>query len=502
MKRALIVDDSRSARVILSRMLESYGLQVEACESAEQALEHLRHSRPDVIFMDHLMPGMDGFQAVQALKGDPATAMIPVVMYTSQEGELYVSQARALGAVGVLPKTVKQADVSRVLYQLRLLPERRESRPNTTGRTGLVAGESAVAIAAQLEAPAAMSSASAGQLEAVVRAAVAPLLKEQSLEMRRLMLASLEAYTRREARAAGAAGAATQASQLTSASGTASRPNPQSGTQASSAQTALTASEPSHVQEGAVRPEARESGFVQATLAGTNPRGRRVWLLAGALVALAILPTLVLAGLYLRSLEHARGSNQATARLASLLEQQQAQLTALHDRLLEPPLATASASITAQPISTSESVPYGEAPLAGPRVERLRELLSELRASGFRGKLKVSTYVGEFCLTGNGIEGYSLAPDEVPLKRCDLVGNPFDDSLTAAQRQSLAFANLLASARQDSGGLLTIEVQHEGRRPLVPYPGADQRAQLTAGEWNRIAAQNNRVEFAAQPAGS
>ena len=128
-KRALIVDDSRSARVILSRMLEGYGLQVDSSESAEHALEYLRQTRPDVIFMDHLMPGMDGFQAIQAIKGNPDTAMIPVVMYTSQEGELYVSQARALGAVGVLPKTVKQADVSRVLYQLRLLPERRETRP-------------------------------------------------------------------------------------------------------------------------------------------------------------------------------------------------------------------------------------------------------------------------------------------------------------------------------------------------------------------------------------
>ena len=113
-KRALIVDDSRSARVILSRMLEGYGLQVDASESAEHALEFLRQARPDVIFMDHLMPGMDGFQAIQAIKGNPDTATIPVVMYTSQEGELYVSQARALGAVGVLPKTVKHADVSRV----------------------------------------------------------------------------------------------------------------------------------------------------------------------------------------------------------------------------------------------------------------------------------------------------------------------------------------------------------------------------------------------------
>src|SRR5512137_921279 len=127
-KRALIVDDSRSARVILSRMLEQHGMAVDTAESAEQALEYLHRNRPDVIFMDHLMPGMDGFQAVQVIKGDPQTASIPLMMYTSQEGELYVSQARALGAVGVLPKTVRPVDVSRVLYQLRLLPDRRQPR--------------------------------------------------------------------------------------------------------------------------------------------------------------------------------------------------------------------------------------------------------------------------------------------------------------------------------------------------------------------------------------
>ena len=74
--------------------------------------------------MDHLMPGMDGFQAVQAIKNNPRTATIPIMMYTSQEGELYLGQARALGAVGVLPKQIKPTDVSKVLYQLHLVPDR------------------------------------------------------------------------------------------------------------------------------------------------------------------------------------------------------------------------------------------------------------------------------------------------------------------------------------------------------------------------------------------
>src|SRR5262245_33647819 len=189
-KRALIVDDSRSARVILSRMLDGYRLQVDSSESAEHALEFLRQSRPDVIFMDHLMPGMDGFQAIQAIKGNPDTAMIPVMMYTSQEGELYVSQARALGAVGVLPKTVKQVDVSRVLYQLRLLPERRE------GRTPLFNGQTASDTGTHVRIEQ-LPAAPPGEIETAVRTAVAPILKEQSSEIRRFVLASLEAFARR-----------------------------------------------------------------------------------------------------------------------------------------------------------------------------------------------------------------------------------------------------------------------------------------------------------------
>ena len=70
-KRALIVDDSRSARIFLTRILQRYDLQVDGAASAEEAIEYLSAEHPDVIFMDHLMPGMDGFQALSAIKNDP-----------------------------------------------------------------------------------------------------------------------------------------------------------------------------------------------------------------------------------------------------------------------------------------------------------------------------------------------------------------------------------------------------------------------------------------------
>src|SRR5579871_4572569 len=121
-KRALIVDDSKSARLFLARVLENYDIDVDSAENAEAAIDYLGSNRPDVIFMDHQMPGMDGLQAVQAIKNDPRTATIPIMMYTSQEGELYLGQARALGAIGVLPKQLKHADVSKALEQLHLRP--------------------------------------------------------------------------------------------------------------------------------------------------------------------------------------------------------------------------------------------------------------------------------------------------------------------------------------------------------------------------------------------
>src|SRR3954463_2430446 len=148
-KRALVVDDSKSARAFLSRILERHEIAVDAAESAEAAIEYLTRHKPDVIFMDHMMPGMDGFQAVQSIKNNPRTSAIPILMYTSQEGDLYLGQARALGAEGVLPKQIKQADVTRMLYQLRLVEDRRDEErisftPITASADLLPANEAAI----------------------------------------------------------------------------------------------------------------------------------------------------------------------------------------------------------------------------------------------------------------------------------------------------------------------------------------------------------------------
>jgi CheY-like chemotaxis protein len=201
-KRALVVDDSKSARAFLSRILERHEITVDAAESAEAAIEYLARNKPDVIFMDHMMPGMDGFQAVQTIKNNPRTSSIPILMYTSQEGDLYLGQARALGAEGVLPKQIKQADVTRMLFQLRLVSERR-TRDQTTFTAMdnipdlMPANESAIIVDVPVDLPLVepASAASAANREIApthAADALVALLPQLSLEIRAAVDASLQ----------------------------------------------------------------------------------------------------------------------------------------------------------------------------------------------------------------------------------------------------------------------------------------------------------------------
>jgi hypothetical protein len=138
-------------------------------------------------------------------------------------------------------------------------------------------------------------------------------------------------------------------------------------------------------------------------------------------------------------------------------------------------------------------VPYGEIPFAGSRLDALRQMLGELNQQSFQGTVRAQAYQGRFCLTGNASEGWALAPVDMPAARCDLIGNPFADSLSEAQRQSLGFANLAASLRQSASGAVTVETATPDDRLAVPYPAGTEG--VSAGTWNEAAARNNRVEF-------
>jgi CheY-like chemotaxis protein len=500
-KRALIVDDSRSARSFLARILEKYEIAVDTAETAEVAIEYLAKARPDVIFMDHMMPGMDGFQAVQLIKNNPATATIPIMMYTSQEGELYLGQARALGAMGVLPKQIKPAEVSTVLHQLRLVPDRRRGRQSAFTPANDAAAEisragaptlSPVASAAPTESPAgpaaANEAAAAGEPGAPGAAAVAavadtgapavlpaPVLDAAALADLRLQIESSLRTEIGDLRRSISASLELQSERLLAdvrASVTELNPPP----------------------PPVVEPP-------------PPPTPWAPWLLAAA----ASLVAAVLGALWWREAQQtealaaqlvaatARGATTAPVVAATPTEPKPAAPDAAAPRAAAGAVPAAAAATPVQD-KIVQPVAYGEVPLSGERLEALQTLLRELAGNGFRGLVTVSTHPGRFCLAGSPAEGFGPAPDTTPVAGCDLVGNPFDDALNRDQREPVALINLIGALRRESGGALDIRIAMgaETQRAL-PYP-ADS-PQLTAGDWNKVAEANNRVEIRLRPVG-
>ncbi len=120
-KKALIVDDSRLACKVMSKMLDTFEIQSDEVYSAEEALDYLKHQQPDVIFLDHTMQGMDGLTMIRKIKANKQTASIPVMMHTAKEGESYKKQAISFGASAVLPKGFDKAQLLKVLDKFKLL---------------------------------------------------------------------------------------------------------------------------------------------------------------------------------------------------------------------------------------------------------------------------------------------------------------------------------------------------------------------------------------------
>ncbi len=80
-RNALVVDDSLTARTVLKHQLNQLDVIVESACDGSRALELLKNHTPDVIFLDHIMPGLDGFEVLEQLKINWWTRSIPVVMY-------------------------------------------------------------------------------------------------------------------------------------------------------------------------------------------------------------------------------------------------------------------------------------------------------------------------------------------------------------------------------------------------------------------------------------
>jgi twitching motility two-component system response regulator PilH len=111
MARVLIVDDSPTDVQNLRSLLQKAGHTVSDVSSGEDAIATVRAEKPDVVIMDVVMPGVNGFQATRMLSKDPATAHIPVVVVSSKNQETDRVWALRQGAKEYLTKPVKEADL-------------------------------------------------------------------------------------------------------------------------------------------------------------------------------------------------------------------------------------------------------------------------------------------------------------------------------------------------------------------------------------------------------
>jgi CheY-like chemotaxis protein len=170
-KQAFLVDDSKSARIVLSRLLKKNGFdQVKMAESGEEALEQLQTLTPDAIFVDFLMDGMDGLQTIMEIKKDPRFMATPVVMCTANEGDEYVQAAVDHGALGILAKPPTDQSLNEIID---LIDEHQQEMAANDAvqpvRVPVEAVEAAPVETAEVDIPTTAPPAAAGLDEAAVR---------------------------------------------------------------------------------------------------------------------------------------------------------------------------------------------------------------------------------------------------------------------------------------------------------------------------------------------
>ena len=436
----------------LQRMLEKQGLDVDTLGSAQEALQYLVEKVPDVIFMDHMMPGMDGFEAVEAIKNNPATATIPIMMFTSKGGDLYLSQARALGAVGILPKEVQPAELYRALNNLGLVKDRRVK--SAAERSSFVLLDTPPEIAV---------SAARDDIQEIARQAA------DSVSQNREIHSKIEELI--------------------------------------------------EDHYGAIRKELRDMRHrvEQLVSAGESAGGDHATrqtlaragglLIALVLVGLMLVPSVWLYRHYDQSRQELANTKIEIDGLRRLQQQvktateERASLRAELDRKNDRPGPKTGLLFNSIAWAVNEGSAYDfrEEPFSDRRLAVVYELVSRLQSLGFKGVVQLHSHLGEFCLTGNEADGYTLAPPSLPVRDCTLLGHPQQQLPAVGEQQSIAFANFLATSPLVNDSGISIEIiSHQFSDPKLNYPSRD--SDVTAGAWNRIAALNNRIEVALVPA--
>jgi len=379
---------------------------------------------------------------VRAIKNNPATATIPIMMYTSQAGEVYVSQARALGAVGVLPKQIKPVQVADTLKSLNLIPmpEIRSDEMETADAPEIVPEADVDQTLADVERM--MEPADWGELHTWF---------EQMLRHHQDVL-----------------------------------------------RTDIESSVARLLKESAAEQETPHSDLP------TGIFGKELFALRGLnattlLVAGLSLFAAIFFWLYINTQEAWRAVYDQNVQLLSAIEAERtaartgSSADATGDYLqstggLPAFIRDLEWQVNGNAIYDSEDIPFGDQ-----RLEVIDSMVGELRAAGFHGVVQLDSHVGDFCYVQADDGSWSLGAPDRPVSDCGKIGLGAEDALAQSAKQSVAFANYVAALDGNELSNIRIAVNPLGNSsPMLAYP--QRSAEGTAGEWNRIAKQNNRVQ--------
>jgi CheY-like chemotaxis protein len=116
--KMLVVDDSPTIRAVLGKMLGLDGYTVQKAVDGESAIELAKTEQPEMIFLDIVLPGMNGFAVLRALRHDPATRHIPIVMISGNQQATEQFYVQRFGADDFIKKPFGQREVQQSIQRL------------------------------------------------------------------------------------------------------------------------------------------------------------------------------------------------------------------------------------------------------------------------------------------------------------------------------------------------------------------------------------------------
>ena len=459
--KALIVDDSKTAQHLLARMLKKYPLDIDTALSAEEALLYLGAHHPAVIFLDQHMTGMDGIETLKTIRANPHTALVPVIMYTAQDDDLFVNQAIALGAHGIFSKSgMLASNLEHVLRGLHIYPT---EAIDATDHAAMAMAATTFPATPAVHANLISNDRGISELDRV-RSQITRQFEIHSTDLSNQIHVAAQSVIKRVAHDISAA--ARRESQSVDSS--------------------------TNLFLASVRAEVGDAVDVRMRSARTATR----LLLGCALSAVAM--TGYLAWWAYGELQ------QTVAGLESTLDRQKQSLAGVM-RVVPSAAPSVAASLPATGANASLlraitwmqnadlEFDYGAVPLAPERVGQLAVLTQFLAEGGYTGTLKFDIHLGNFCLESDHASGWRIARSELPASACKML-TEINPRTLMADYVTMAYRNFEKSSQPVRDGRIHIELGSSGLdSPRAEYPLI--RPNTTAGEWNRAAARNNRISM-------